>query len=261
MIVGIMGAMPEEIEIVLSHMKQVTQITHGNRQYYKGKINNIAVVLTFSYYGKVAASITAMSLITVFNVEKIIFTGVAGACAANLNIGDVVISQNTYQHDMDATPLFPKHEIPLTGKTFSIADPMLLNQAKKSSSTFLASIDTTIPKTILDEFHITQPQCYVGTIASGDQFIASKTQIEQILSDKPETLAVEMEGAAVGQVCYDHKIPFVIIRTISDQANQDASIDFLKFIKNVAQCYAEYIILNMMGLLAEEKQTTVEAIC
>ena len=118
MILGIMGAMPEEVDIIRNQMMGVSKAQHGSRTYYIGKINGIDVVLAFSRWGKVAASITATSLITKFRIDQLIFTGVAGATAPDLNIGDIVVSGELYQHDLDPRPLFPKHEVPLTGITF-----------------------------------------------------------------------------------------------------------------------------------------------
>ncbi|MDQ6998678.1 MAG: hypothetical protein Q9M17_08185, partial [Mariprofundus sp.] len=139
MCLGIISAMPEEIHSVLNTMTDVTTTTHGNRTFYKGNLYNKSVVLVFSNWGKVAAATTATQLIQSFNVDKIIFTGVAGALQAHLNIGDVVVGTHLYQHDMDARPLFKQFEIPIIKKTFFKTNATLTHQLKKASEEFLES--------------------------------------------------------------------------------------------------------------------------
>lgn len=247
--IGIMGAMPEEVDIIREQMKDISEVEHGGRKYYLGKLNNTDVVLVFSRWGKVASATTATSLITEFKINQLIFTGVAGAVSPNLKIGDIVIGEQFYQHDMDARPLFEKHVIPLTGMTFFKADAALIKRAESACNNLLKSPieHIGVGGGALKEFGITKPKCVVGSIASGDQFIADSKKTEAILYDQPKTAAVEMEGAAVAQVCHDYKIPFVVIRTISDVANHSAHIDFPKFIDQIAKHYSENIIKNMFS--------------
>ena len=245
---GIMGAMPQEIDSIYSHMTDVTTIKHGGREYHIGKINDHDVVLVFSRWGKVASATTATSLITEFKIDQLIFTGVAGATTPNLNIGDIVISEQLYQHDMDARPLMPRHEVPLTGVTFFKANPALIENARAATDGLFSCLTEKMSSEVLETFKITNPKCVVGTIATGDQFISNSRQTDAIMSEKPETIAVEMEGAAVGQVCGDYNIPFVIIRTISDKADHSAAIDFPKFIEEIAKHYSEHIVTNMLKM-------------
>lgn len=245
--IGIMGAMQEEIDSIHSHMTDAMTVEHGGRQYYVGKINNIDVVLVFSRWGKVASATTATSLITEFKINQLIFTGVAGASTPELNIGDVVVSKELYQHDMDARPLMPRHQIPLTGITFFKADPALIANARTATTGLLSSLAQKIASNVLEEFNITSPKCVVGTIATGDQFISNRERTAAIMSAQPETAAVEMEGAAVAQVCSDYSIPFVVIRTISDKADHTSAIDFPRFIAQVARHYSEHVVCTMMG--------------
>jgi len=241
--IGIMGAMPEEVDSIRAQMLDVSMTEHGGRQYHLGQLNGIEVVLAFSRWGKVAASATATSLITEFEIDQLIFTGVAGAVSPDLNIGDVVIGEQFYQHDMDARPLFNKHVIPLTGITFFKADASLIKRAEAACK----NLEDSIPAESLMEFRIKKPKYIIGCIASGDQFIADAKKTQSILSDQPKTVAVEMEGAAVAQVCHDYKIPFVVIRTISDLANHSAQIDFPKFINQIAKHYSENIVKKMLS--------------
>lgn len=245
--IGIMGAMHEEIASVKASMANLQEEQHGDRTYYTGTIHGHCVVLTFSRWGKVASAITATTLVTLFHIDQLIFTGVAGATSATLNIGDIVIADTLYQHDMDGRPIIAaRHEIPLTGITFFATDSTLKARARSAIEQLFVAFDQIIPLATRLPFVLTQPKCVEGMIATGDQFITTKAQTHAIISTQPATLAVEMEGAAVAQVCYDYQIPFVIIRTISDRADHDANIDFPTFITEIARYYSAHIIQCML---------------
>ena len=255
MTIGILGAMPEEIDIIREMMLNPVMVQHGSREYHCGKIHGMDVVLVFSRWGKVAASSCVTALITEFNVERVVFLGVAGAVAGHLNIGDVVVSEKLYQHDLNASPLFNKHEIPLLGITFVEADSVMAACAYSSATDFLNNIEKVIAEGSRQEFFISSPKCELGIIASGDQFVSGADAANVILTDQPETLVVEMEGAAVAQVCHEYAIPFVVIRTVSDRANDSAHIDFPKFIQEVAQLYSQSIVFMFL-----EKWAASEAV-
>lgn len=246
-----MGAMPEEINGVLQLMNNCTQSTIGMRTYYSGNINGIKTVLVFSRWGKVAAASTVATLIHRFNITELIFTGVAGAVSDSLKIGDIVIAKRLLQHDMDARPLMPQFEIPLLGKTYFDCADAQVAIATQAVAQLLAdnNLHQTIAAEALQEFNITAPQLYVGDIASGDQFFAENAQKEQLVKKLPGLLCVEMEGAAVAQVCFEHEIPFTIIRTISDAANDESHINFPSFINTIAGRYSIAIIQNVYSLL------------
>lgn len=246
MTLGIMGAMTEEVASILSHMQNIKEIKHGGRSFHQGDIQGKPVVLVFSRWGKVAAAATATALITEFGVTQLIFTGVAGATTADLAIGDVLISDKLYQHDMDARPIMPRYQIPLTGMTFFTAHAELIEKAQKAIDGLFASLTDKISAKTLTQFAISQPKCLIGTIATGDQFIGDRQKTEAIVREQPDTLAVEMEGAAVAQVCTDYDVPFVVIRTISDKADHTSEIDFPQFIEKVARHYSQHIISNML---------------
>jgi adenosylhomocysteine nucleosidase len=243
--IGIMGAMPEEVNDIKHMMTNVTEHQHADRVFFEGNINNIPIVLTISRWGKVASAATATTLIEKFNITQLIFTGVAGGANNQVDVGDVVISETLYQHDMDATPIFQKYEVPFTGKIFFHANKDLAQKAFSACQTFFKTIETDIPKSILKTFNIDHPKVTLGVIASGDQFINDSEHVNALLKEKPETAAIEMEGAAVAQVCDDFNIPFVVIRTISDRADSNAHVDFAKFVKEVASHYSAHIIKNM----------------
>ncbi|OGT31564.1 MAG: 5'-methylthioadenosine/S-adenosylhomocysteine nucleosidase [Gammaproteobacteria bacterium RIFCSPHIGHO2_12_FULL_35_23] len=256
--IGIMGAMPEKIDSIHALMSDVETIERGGRIYHIGKISGKEVVLVFSRWGKVASATTATSLITEFKIDHLIFTGVAGASNPDLNIGDIVISKCLYQHDMDARPLMPRHEIPLTGITFFKADSILIGKASAAADKLLATLSEKIPVSMLEKFSIRSPKFILGTIATGDQFISDREHTAAIMAEKPETDAVEMEGAAVAQVCSDYGISFVVVRTISDQAGHTSELDFPLFIKEIARLYSEHMVKNMLD---EEESITESGAC
>lgn len=249
-VIGIMGAMHEEINSVLELMSGIEEFSFGRRTYYAGTINGIKTVLVFSRWGKVAAATTVTSLITKFNITDLLFIGVSGAIDAKLKIGDIVVADRLIQHDMDARPLMPQYEIPLLGMSYfetdqqhlAIAQQAVEGMLKKGIGSFIAPVE--IARFVLDN-----PRLYTGVIASGDQFFASQQDKEQLYSALPETLCVEMEGAAVAQVCYEYDVPFAVIRIISDECNENSSIDFPDFIQHVSSRYAHQIIENVFTLL------------
>ena len=181
----------------------------------------------------------------------VIFTGIAGGVEPSLNVGDIVIGDKCIQHDMDASPIFPKYEIPLTNTAYFHSCESLVKKANDAAQLFLNDdFQTLISPAIQHKFGIHQPSIQIGTIASGDQFISCPLKISQFKEEIPHLLAVEMEGAAVSQVCAEYHIPFVVIRTISDKANTDAPTDFTLFLNEVASIYATGIIRHLLKILA-----------
>ncbi len=244
MSIGIISAMKEEIQALHHQLELRSTIEKGQRTYYHGKLFNQEVVLVFSRWGKVASATTATQLINDFEIDEIIFTGVAGGINNKVKIGDIVIGKELYQHDMDASPLIPKYEIPLLGKRAFQTDMIRTKNLQLAAKNFITQIDLYLTKEVLNEFQIDQPQIHLGEIASGDQFISDKVDREQIKKGLPEVLCVEMEGAAVAQVCFEYKVPFTIIRTISDNSNDNSHLDFPKFAKEIASEYALGILKN-----------------
>lgn len=247
--IGIMGAMPQEIKNIRHLMRDIKIDKCINREFYCGTIAQHEVISVYSRCGKVASAITACSLINDYSIDCLIFTGVAGAASPTLNIGDIVIADQLYQHDMDARPIFPLHEIPLTGQQYFQTDDTLRGHAEEATQTFLSNITEYLSPSAIEQFSLSQAKYYTGTIATGDQFIRSTQQTQQILTEKPDALAVEMEGAAVAQVCFNYGIPLTVIRTISDRADHQAHIDFPKFIDDVASRYAEHIVARILEVV------------
>lgn len=242
MSIGIISAMKEEIQAIHKQLDLKAKVEKGMRTYYQGKLFNQDVILVFSRWGKVASATTVTQLINDFNVDEILFTGVAGGIEDSIKIGDIVIGKGLVQHDMDASPLLPKYEIPLLAKSAFQTDETRTESLLGAAQFFLTHIDWYLSKEVLDTFHIDQPTVHLGDIASGDQFISDVSHRDAIKKGLPNIVCVEMEGAAVAQVCFEYKVPFTIIRTISDNSNDNSHLDFPKFAKEIASEYALGVI-------------------
>lgn len=247
LIVGIISAVPGESGRLLDLMEAPTVVEKGMRTYYKGTLYGINTVLVASRIGKVAAAATAANLILEYNVDFIIFTGVAGAIDPVLNIGDVVVADALMQHDVDARPFCPLYEIPLLKISACLPDPLLEKIAVQAVEQFVKKdIFEIIPRPVLNEFKIVAPKVYRGLVITGDQVISQESQKRQLRQNIPGALCVEMEGASVGQVCYEYGIPFAVIRMISDYANHEhLPVDVIKFIHQVSGYYSIALIKNM----------------
>ena len=205
-------------------------------------------VVAFYKWVKVAATITATLLIQEFAVTDLIFVGTAGALADGLKVGDIVISKRLVQHDLDARPMVSRFELPLLNRIYVNSDFDLSALAGKAVSSLInRGVENMVGEEAVKEFGL-NPKLYFGDIASGDQFVNSDEKRDEILSLLPEVMCVEMEGAAVAQTCLEFKVPFTVIRTISDTADHNARVDFSKFIVEVATAYSRAIISEMLQL-------------
>ena len=245
--IGIISAMPEEIQAIKHLLKIDNKVVKGMRTYYQGRLFNKKVILVFSRWGKVASATTVTQLINDFAVSEIIFTGVAGGLQPDIYVGDIVIGKDLYQHDMDGSPIVKTFEVPLLGKSAFTTHTEKREQLVKASHLFLQRINEFLSDEDFVNFQIKEPKIHVGDIASGDQFISSAKKSDEIISALPTVKCVEMEGAAVAQVCYEYKVPFSIIRTISDNANHNAHIDFPKFAKEIASQYALGVLKHYLN--------------
>lgn len=209
-IIGLIGAMDEEIKLLLEGMENKETKVKAGIYYYIGDLLGKSVVLCKSGVGKVNAAATTQILIDSFGVSRVLFTGVAGAVHPELNIGDIVISSTCVQHDVDATALgFSRGEIPYQENSVFQADHALVLLAERACNK-------------LGQKYL------VGKVLSGDQFI-SNVEIVAKLREELDGACVEMEGAAVAQVCVMNATPFVIIRSMSDKSDGSANVNFKEF--------------------------------
>ena len=241
--------MAQEIDEVKALLKDKTIVTIANREFVVGKIGDVRCVVAFSKWGKVAATITATLMVQEFGVTDLVFIGTAGALADGLRVGDIVVARRLVQHDLDARPIIPRFELPLLNRVYVSTDWHLTELAGKAVSNLLQKgVEYMVGEGAVKEFDLA-PRLYYGDIASGDQFISSDEKRQEILGLLPEVLCVEMEGAAVAQVCLEFEVPFTVIRTISDSADHNARVDFGKFTVEVANAYSRSIISEMMRLV------------
>ncbi len=223
--IAIMGAMPEEIEPLLKKVDNVKEVKYANNTYYEATYKGKELVIAYSKIGKVFSSLTAVSLLEKFKCDMLLFSGVAGAINPNLNIGDLVIADKLCQHDLDISIFGHDFGYVPEGDKFVQTDKELRE----------------IAKIVAQENGLNLIE---GTIATGDQFVASNERKEFIAKNFGAD-ALEMEGASVAVVCDALNISFFILRAISDTANDDAGMDFDEFMVGSAKISANFI-LNMV---------------
>ena len=246
-ITGILVPMQPEIELILHHMHVENIVETGSRKFYVGTIQHKKCVVSLSRVGKVASSVTAAVMIERFAVGRIIVTGVAGGLTDEVKIGDIVVATTSIQHDMYCMHFFPQFYIQLLDMVTFTCDKVMVEDAFTSCTTFMKNeLYDYVNKEELEALHIHKPSVHKGLLVSGDQFIGTMSQYEKIRNELPEAIFVEMEGAAVAQVCYEYNIPLVVVRSISDKANALAHIDFNRYIDNVAKYYTWGLIEGMM---------------
>lgn len=209
---GIIGAMDVEVCKLKEKLSNVSVTTKANMDFYEGEFEGKEVVIVRSGIGKVNAGICAQILVDVFGVSAIINTGIAGSLKNEINIGDIVISTDALQHDVDATNFgYELGFIPQMKVMSFEADNALIALAKECCNEVLPEIGV-----------------FEGRVVSGDQFIADKSK-KDFISNTFHGFCTEMEGAAIAQAAYLNEIPFVVIRAISDKADDSASMDYPAF--------------------------------
>jgi adenosylhomocysteine nucleosidase len=244
---AILSALEQEQQGLLAQLERTRRVRRGGRDFWCGTLHGMPVVLALSRIGKVAAATTATTLIEAFDATRIVFTGVAGGLGTQVQVGDVVVASHFVQHDMDASPLFPRFEIPLYQRTQFACDPHLTELLARACRN---AIDGLPPVAAIGR----APTVHQGLIASGDRFIATTQTAREVRlalgAQAMDALAVEMEGGAVAQVCHDYGIAFAAARTISDRADDTAPVDFQQFIDAVAAIYARRIVDGFLRALA-----------
>ena len=230
---ALMSALPEELAPLRAALIGPTVTHHAGREFVSGRLDGCAVVLVLARIGKVAAAITATLLVERFGVQAIIFTGVAGGLHRDARVGDVVVARELLQHDLDASPLFPRHEVPLTGRSRLAADADLADALATAARDALA-VESQALAASWSALGIVAPRVHQGLVLSGDRFVATAAEGNALRRELPDALAVEMEGAALAQVCHDCDVPFAVLRAISDRADDQAHVDFGRFLREVA---------------------------
>jgi adenosylhomocysteine nucleosidase len=230
-VTGIIGAMEEEVNILKSKMQVETIIKKASMEFYKGTLNGKDVVIVRSGISKVNAAVCTQILVDDFKISRVINTGIAGSLQSKIDIGDIVISCDALQHDVDATGFgYDLGVIPRMETSTFIADKALVDLAKE-----------------VCEKEIPEINAHVGRVVTGDQFISDKDVKDKIESNF-HGYCTEMEGAAIAQVAYLNNIPFVILRAISDKADESATIDYPTFEKKAIE-HSVILVENMLKAL------------
>lgn len=210
--IGIIGAMEEEINIIKGQMKEVTMNKVASMEFFEGSIMGKHVVVVRSGIGKVNAAVCTQILADLYQVDAVINTGVAGSLRNEINIADIVLSVDTLQHDMDATGFgYEAGVIPRMEQSIFHADSKLIALAKEICKAQIPDIGV-----------------HTGRIVSGDQFISDSSKKEWLVKAF-DGYCTEMEGAAIAQAAYLNQIPFLIVRAISDKADQSAEMAYAEF--------------------------------
>lgn len=227
--IGIIGAMDEEVAKLKEVMENVTIDSKASMDFYKGMMKGHEVVVVRSGIGKVNAAICAQILVDEYHVRCVVNTGIAGSLKAEINIGDIVLSTDTLEHDMDAGAFgYPVGQIPRMDTLSFQADEGLREAAKAACEKVLSDVGV-----------------FEGRVVSGDQFVSDSDK-KNWLSETFGGFCTEMEGAAIAHTAYLNQIPFLIIRAISDKADNSASMDYPAFeamaIENSVKLMQEMIL-------------------
>ncbi|PYI54421.1 5'-methylthioadenosine/adenosylhomocysteine nucleosidase [Paenibacillus flagellatus] len=226
--IGLIGAMVEEIQRIEERLESRTVTDKAGIRFMEGTFCGKPVVLCKSGVGKVNAAVCTQLLIDRFGVDAVVFTGVAGALDPSLDIGDIVISTDCQQHDMDASPLgFPRGTIPFAETSVFPAHPELVRLAVEASE------------------RLAEGRTLQGRVLSGDQFVADRETV-RLLHERLGGACTEMEGSAVAQVCAMNGVPYVVIRSMSDKADGSAHVNFAEFAVQAAD-RSYRIVERMIG--------------
>ncbi|EFV80935.1 MULTISPECIES: 5'-methylthioadenosine/adenosylhomocysteine nucleosidase [Neisseria] len=221
--IAVVGAMEQEIELLRESMNNVKHVSFGKFSAYEGELAGKRTVLVLSGIGKVNAAVSTSWVIHQFTPDCVINTGSAGGLGKGLKVGDVVIGETVAHHDVDVTAFgYVRGQVPQLPAVFA-SDANLIRQAEKAAQVFEGAA-------------VTQ-----GLIVSGDRFVHSSEGVAEIRSHFPEVKAVEMEAAAIAQTCHQLEVPFVIIRAVSDSADEKADISFEEFLKTAAVSSAKMV--------------------
>ncbi|GAA3996415.1 5'-methylthioadenosine/adenosylhomocysteine nucleosidase [Deinococcus rubellus] len=227
--IGIIGAMQEEVALLISDLEDHRQQISPGVTLHSGVLDGHPVLITEGGIGKVNAAMTTAALIAA-GASQVIFTGVAGGVHPELRVGDIVVSTDCLQHDVDVTALGYELGV-VPGESLSWAADAALRDLALEAARELEGI-----------------RAVEGRIASGDQFVASREKVQWLWQTFGAACA-EMEGAAVAQVCAKHGVPFVVIRSVSDTADHDAQVDYREFMPLVAR-HAKQVVRGMLARLS-----------
>lgn len=245
--IAVLASMEQEIGLIQQRLSNSAEHGPPGNGQVTGKLSGHPVVTAISGFGKVAAAATVTSVLDRFDPSHVVFGGVAGGVGRDVDIGDVVIADRLVQYDFDASPLFDRFVIPSLGIAEMVSNQELTDRLATAAESYINGRFRTevlaSGQTVFDASNVT---VHRGLIASGDRFVDSVAEARTLVGDLPGLLAVEMEGAAVAQVCAERDVPFAVFRSISDRADRHADVDFLAFIAAVAAPVTAGIIEELL---------------
>ena len=232
--IGILAAMEQELDAVIADFDAPLTERVVNRTFHCGVLHGRDAVAVVAGIGKTAVATTTTLLVQHFGVGAVVLTGAAGRVSQGLSIGDVVVATHLVHHDLDASPIFPRYHVPTLGIARLATDEAVSSLAYEAAQRFI------------DNERGGAARVVRGLVLSGDQFM-KPAQLEDLRSRFPDGLAVEMEGAAVAQVCIEAEVPYAVVRSISDDGDADA---FESFLQRECGRYASAIIGGMLTAMA-----------
>ena len=239
---GIVSAMRPELAALLDMLEGQSVEEVAGRRLHRGRLCGHEVVMVLCGIGKVAAALTTTMLIERCGAHSLLFTGVAGGLGPHTQVGDVVVARTLLQHDLDASPLFPRHQIPDLER-----DELPTDDAWSRALAAAAQAALATQADALGAFGLHTPQVHQGLVVSGDRFVSSQAESSELALRLPQALAVEMEGAAMAQVCTAYGVPCAMVRTISDRADDLAHRDFNRFLAEVASPMSREVISRALA--------------
>jgi adenosylhomocysteine nucleosidase len=231
---GIIGAMEPEVAILKEKLSNCETITHAGYNFYQGQIDSTDVVIVQSGIGKVAAALATAILIDKFQPDYVVNTGSAGGFDPSLKVGDIVVSSEVRYHDVDVTAFgYEMGQLPANPAAF-IPHPTLVNAAQVGIK------------------ELTNINAMLGLITTGDTFMTKEDDIAKARANFPTMAAVEMEGAAIAHTCHQFKVPFVIVRSLSDIAGIESPTSFDEYLET-ASVNSSQLVINILNALKGKK--------
>ena len=243
--IAIMTAMPQEFALLRKRYSASELQTIAGREFLRGSSGDIEVILVSSGIGKVAAASTVTILLNCFDVDAVVLTGIAGGIHSTVSVGDIVVATHLVQHDIDLKGVlgYQRFTIPSLGLSHIPVCDTLGEAAHSAAST---TVTHSAYAEGLSEFVSTTPVVHRGIIASGDTFVSDQALGHDLQEALPDLLAVEMEGAAVAQVCAEHGVSYAVARVISDSADDAAPVDFERFIDRAAAVGTDIFVQELL---------------
>lgn len=244
--IAIVGAMRGEIDAVRSGMRVDDSGREAGFNWWEGSLEDRPVLLAQAGMGKVAAGACVQRLIDKWNIKAVVVCGLAGGLDDRLRPGDIVVADALMQHDVDASPIFPRFQLPGLEIDTLLPPEHMVEAGMAAAAGFLA--ENPLSSAVLAANGVSSPRVLRGLIATGDQFVEDRERAA-IVQAIPAALCVEMEGAAIAQVCHLNDVACCVIRIMSDNADDSAAFDFLRFVEDVAPVYVYGIVTRLMPLL------------